>query len=48
MWGKTMVVDNTRSRQILGVMYHSPQEAIIAMAESLMDAGQIQRKPAKL
>ena len=41
MWGKTMIVDNTKSRQILGVVYHSPQEAIVAMAESLMDAGKI-------
>ena len=48
MWGKTMNCDNKKSRQILGIMYHTPQESIIAMAETLLEAGQIPRKPAKL
>jgi len=48
MWGKTMVADNTRSKNVLGIQYHTPQESVVAMAESLMEAGQIQRKPAKV
>jgi hypothetical protein len=48
MWGKTMLVDNTRSKNVLGIQYHTPQESVVAMAESLMEAGQIQRKAAKV
>lgn len=48
MWGKNMTVDNKQSREILNITYKEPAESIIAMAESLFDAGVIQRKAAKM
>lgn len=48
MWGKTMFFDNNRSKNVLGIKYRPSEESVIAMAESLMEAGKVQRKLAKL
>jgi hypothetical protein len=44
MWNKIIRVDHTQSEQVLGIKYISTTDAIITMAESLFEAGMIERK----
>ena len=44
MWNKQLRVDHTQSEKILGIQYIPTNESIIAMAESLFEAGMIARK----
>lgn len=44
MWNRVLRMDNSQSQEVLGVKYISSADAIIAMAESLFDAGMIPRK----
>ena len=44
IWNKTLRVDHSLSVQVLGIKYINPNESIVAMAESLFNAGMIERK----
>ena len=47
MWNKTLLLENLRSRRVLGIEYKNPNETVVAMAESMIDSGLIKDKRKK-
>lgn len=43
-WDYSYTLDNNRSKDILGIQYKSGPDAIISMAESLIDLGLVEEK----
>lgn len=43
-WGRSLQLNNTQSRTVLGIQYHNGKEAILAMADSMVKAGVIVAK----
>ncbi|TNV77275.1 hypothetical protein FGO68_gene7656 [Halteria grandinella] len=46
-WGLRNVYNNQKSKDILGIQYHSPEENVIAMARSLIENGVVEDKRVK-
>ncbi|CDW91338.1 nad dependent epimerase dehydratase [Stylonychia lemnae] len=44
MWGKTLNLENQKSRDILGIDYIYPQKSVIDMAHSMIESGLIKNK----
>jgi hypothetical protein len=44
MWRRELNIDNTRSREILGIEYREASETLKAMADALIDQGVVPDK----
>lgn len=47
MWGKSLILENQRSREVLGLDYKQSNNTIVAMAESMIESGLIKDKRKK-
>lgn len=46
-WNKVLRLDNTKSREVLGIQYHDNRETFRLMTESMIDNGIIKDKRKK-
>lgn len=44
LWNKVAYIDNTKSREILGIEYHTAEEAVAEMGRSLIETKMIADK----
>ena len=44
MWGKSLVLENKKSKEILGIEYEQPKFTVCGMAESMIQSGLIKDK----
>ena len=47
VWGEDYTMDNTKSKEILGIEYYSTKELALAMVESLIQHGLLPDKRKK-